>query len=569
MGRGILEKLGEATTSALPISAIILALNFTIAPMPFWTLMLFLSGTLLLIIGMSIFSLGADMAMMPIGEAIGSELTKSRKLWLVIGSAFVLGVVVSVAEPDLHVLTKQVPAVPDMVMILAVAVGVGVFLIIALLRIIFQVSLAKILILSYALVFLVAALAAPDFLAVGFDSGGVTTGPITVPFILSLGVGVAAVRSGRKSEEDSFGLCALCSIGPILAVLVMGMFYDISASGFAFEVPGTIENVSQLLAAYGTGFGQFFREVLMVLLPIVLIFIVFQIARLKMAKTQMIRILVGIVYTLVGLSVFLTGVNLGFMPAGTYIAQHITQQADPWILFPLSAVMGFFVVYAEPAVHMLNKQVEEITSGAISRKMMMAGLSLGVSVALVLSMVRIFMSISIWYFLLPGYAIALVLTFFTPKIFTAIAFDSGGVAAGTMTAAFLLPFAVGVCEAAGGNVMTDAFGIIAMVATMPLITIQILGILYQVKLSRSEKQELLLEAELPMEDLDDDAWAGEDDEPTLIVDIGLGMLTEPNQLGSEVQDLKDQLHMQENGTGAAPNKEAEHDAAATGEDTNA
>ncbi len=495
MKNNLLEKWKEAAQSVLPVSAIVLFLHVTISPLPLWTFILFLVGTVLTILGMSIFTLGAELSMMPIGEAIGSELTKSRKLWLIIAGGFALGLIVTLAEPDLQVLTKQVPAVPDLVLVVTVSVGVGLFLVLALLRILFQFPLSIMFGISYALVFLVAAFTAPDFLAVGFDSGGVTTGPVTVPFILALGAGISAVRGGRNAEEDSFGLCALCSIGPVLAVLIMGMFFDVSASGYAFTTPETVNGWGELVRLYGSGLYSFFREVAAVLLPIVVIFMFFQIVRLKLSKTTLFRILFGILYTLIGLTVFLTGVNLGFMPIGKLIGKTIASMPNNWLLYPLSAVLGFFVVYAEPAVHVLTHQVEEITSGAITRRMMLTGLAIGVSMALLLSVLRLMTGISIWWFLAPGYVVGLLLTIVTPKIFTAIAFDSGGVAAGTMTAAFLLPFAVGICDAVGGNIMTDAFGIVAMVAMMPLITIQIIGILYQWKLKRNERLEQALEAQ--------------------------------------------------------------------------
>lgn len=499
MRKELFEKLKESTQSVLPVSGILLLLHLTIAPMPMWTFLMFLAGVILFIIGMSIFSMGADTAMMPIGEAIGAELTKTKKLWLIIISAFLLGVVVTIAEPDLQVLTKQVPAVPDMTLVIAVAAGVGVFLVLALLRILFQFSLSRMFLIAYSAIFLLAAIAAPDFLGLAIDAGGVTTGPVTVPFILAMGAGISSVRGGRNVEEDSFGLCALCSIGPIFAVLILGIFFDTSGSGFAFEAPQDIHSLTDLFRAYGEGIAGFFQEVLTVLLPIVVIFVIFQLARLKMARTRVIRILIGVVYTLIGLTVMLAGVNIGFLPAGTHIGRSIAELPYNWILLPLSALLGFVIVYAEPAVHMLNKQVEEITSGAIPRKMMMTGLSIAVSAALLMSVLRILFQLNIWFFLLPGYVLALVLTFFTPKIFTAIAFDSGGVAAGTMTAAFLLPFAVGICEAVGGNIMTDAFGIVAMTATMPLITIQVIGVIYSIKLKRAQAAELLLD-----EELDDD-----------------------------------------------------------------
>lgn len=505
----LIDSLKESTQSVLPICAIVLAFSFVL---PLTTIALFLTGAVLLIIGLSIFTLGSDMAMIPMGEAIGSELTRSKKIGWIAGGGFLIGVVVTIAEPDLQVLTKQVPAVPDQVLVGAVALGAGLFLLLALLRIVFQINLAHLFIASYILVFLVAGIFSPDFLAVAFDSGGVTTGPITVPFILALGMGVSTVLSGKNSEEDSFGLCALCSIGPILAVLIMGVFYDASSSGFAFESPAELDSLSQLPLLYAAQLVVSLEEVVAVLLPILTIFILLQILRLRLSRTKLIKILVGILYTIVGLSVFLTGVNVGFMPVGRFLGGHIAKSAYSWILVPLAALLGYFIVAAEPAVHVLNKQVEDITSGAISQRVMQIGLSVGVSLAVCLSMIRILYQIDIWYFLLPGYAIALIQTRFTPKVFTAIAFDSGGVAAGTMAAAFLLPFGVGVCEALGGNIMTDAFGMIAMIATLPLITIQGIGILFQYKSRKAAALEPQV-ADAPDDLIIDMEIGGEEAEP--------------------------------------------------------
>ena len=490
----IYEKLKESAQSVLPISIIVLLLHITIAPLPLGTLMLFITGTILLIFGMSLFTMGVDMAIMPMGELIGSKLVEPRKLWILIAGSFLLGISVTVAEPDLQVLVKQVPAIPDFTLIAAVAFGVAVFLVIALLRILFQIKITYILIASYTLAFIMAFLSAPDYLAVSFDSGGVTTGPITVPFILALGAGVSAVRSEKSAEEESFGLCGICSIGPILAVLILGKFYNSSGGNYGFTTPENVDNLLELIKLYGNGLVMFFKEDALALLPTVAIFFVLQFVKLRLPKSQLIKIILGVIYTLFGLTIFLTGVNIGFMPAGTFLGRIMGALPYNWVLIPLSIVLGFFVVMAEPAVHVLTKQVEEITGGAISKKMMMAGLSLGVAIALALAMIRIMTKISIWYFLFPGYVLSLVLTFFVPKIFTAIAFDSGGVASGTMAAAFILPFAIGVSESTGGNAMRDAFGIVAMVAMMPLVTVQIMGVLYNIKLKRmqslSEKNDL-------------------------------------------------------------------------------
>jgi hypothetical protein len=488
--RNLLKKIKESLSSVLPISFIVIILYMTIAPMPPGLFGLFSVGAVLLIIGMGLFTLGADIAMMPMGERIGAELTKSRNLALLIIVSFLMGIMNTVAEPDLQVLARQVPAVPDLIIIWSVALGVGIFLVAALLRIVFQIKLSKMLAVLYLLVFILAAYTPENFVSVAFDSGGVTTGPITVPFIMALGIGVAAVRGGKSSHDDSFGLVALCSVGPILAVLLMGIFYDTSQGSYSDVLIVQINGFSDILKTFINAFPVYFREVAFALLPIIILFIIFQIIFLKLPKSQLIKISVGIIYTFLGLVIFLTGVNVGFMPAGNYLGNAIGSLSYNWILIPIGMVMGFFIVAAEPAVHVLNNQVEEISGGAISKRAMLSSLSIGVAVSAGIAMLRVLKGISIWFFIVPGYAIALILTFFVSAIFTGIAFDSGGVASGPMTATFMLPFAMGASEAVGGNVLTDAFGIVAMVAMTPLITIQILGLIYGIKMKKNENVNL-------------------------------------------------------------------------------
>jgi len=487
LNKNLLMKIKESLSSVLPITAIVLLLHFTVAPMSIGILSLFLVGSVMLIFGMGLFTLGADMSMMPMGERIGAELTKSRKLFLLIAISFLMGVMITVAEPDLQVLAGQVPAVPDPIIIGSVALGVGIFLVIALIRIVFQIKLSHMLIFFYIIVFGLASFAPESFVAVAFDSGGVTTGPITVPFIMALGIGVAAVRGGKSSHDDSFGLIALCSVGPILAVLIMGIFYNSSSGSYSGLVVTEVHSISEVLNAFAHAAPEYFKEVAFALSPIIVFFIIFQIIFLKLPKSQMIKITVGILYTFFGLVIFLTGVNVGFMPAGNYIGQKIASLSYNWILIPIGMIMGFFIVAAEPAVHVLNKQVEEISGGAISKRAMLFSLSIGVAISLGIAMIRVLTGLSIWFFIIPGYSIALLLTFFVPKIFTAVAFDSGGVASGPMTATFLLPFAMGACEAVGGDMLTDAFGIVAMVAMTPPVTIQILGLIYSRKMKKQEQ----------------------------------------------------------------------------------
>lgn len=475
--RRLKEKLVEALQAVLPIMAIVVALCFCIAPVSPSILLCFLLGGGMLIVGMMFFTLGAELAMTPMGEKVGSGIMKSKKLWLIVLTAFLLGFIITVSEPDLQVLARQVPAVPDMTLILAVAAGVGVFLVIAVLRMLFRMALPPLLVLFYGIIFVLVFFVPKDFLGVAFDSGGVTTGPMTVPFIMALGIGISTVRSDRHAANDSFGLVALCSIGPILAVMLLGLIYHPdSGSSYSAYATAEIADSVELGRLFAEEIPEYLKEIAVSLLPIAAFFAVFQIFSLKLSGHSLVRIVIGLVYTYIGLVLFLTGANVGFMPAGNYLGQVLAQNSHPWILVPIAMVVGYFIVKAEPAVYVLNKQVEEITDGAISERAMGAGLSIGVSVSLGIAMIRVLTGISILYILIPGYVLALAVSFFVPKIYTAIAFDSGGVASGPMTATFLLPLAQGACAALGGDMATDAFGVVAMVAMTPLITIQVLGL---------------------------------------------------------------------------------------------
>ena len=474
----------------LPITAVVFILCFTVVPVPTDILMAFVVGAALLIVGMGFFTLGTDLAMTPIGELVGSAITKSRKLWFIALVSFVVGVIITVAEPDLQVLAEQVPNIPNLAIILAVALGVGIFLVVAMLRIVFKIPLRLLLLAFYAAVFLLAAFVPKEFLAVAFDSGGVTTGPMTVPFIMALGVGAAAIRTDRNAEQDSFGLVALCSVGPILAVLLLGLIFRTEASASVYtpvEIPAFTSSRA-LWAYFRDAFPHYLREVALALLPIVAFFVLFQLLILKQKKDTLIRISVGLLYTFIGLVLFLTGVNMGFMPVGNYVGTRLGALSYNWIVVPIGMLIGYCIVAAEPAVHVLNKQVYELTSGTIPKKALSMSLSIGVCISVGLAMLRILLGIPILYLLLPGYILALALSFFVPPVFTAIAFDSGGVASGPMTATFLLPLAMGVCSAVGGDIATEAFGIVAMVAMTPLVTIQVLGVLCNVRGDKAKKR---------------------------------------------------------------------------------
>ncbi len=474
----LLKKLKESLTSVLPVAALVFVLNLTpLIELSGREIGVFLISAVFLILGIGLFSLGADLAMTPMGEHIGAGLTRSKNLLLILSVCFAMGVLITVAEPDLSVLATQVQeAINGTALIVTVGVGVGIFLLLAVVKIIFHQHLSSLLLFFYMLIFAMAALVAVNgrtaFLPLAFDSGGVTTGPITVPFIMALGVGIAATMGGKSAGENSFGLVALCSVGPILAVMALSL----TATGdIQYQIPDyTIAD--PIGPALWQTVQSVVGEVALALGLIVLFFLVLQIAFLHLPRRKLLQIGIGILYTFAGLVIFLSAVAVGFMPVGYKLGCELAANHPAWLV-AFGLVLGAVVVLAEPAVHVLNRQVSDITGGAVSQRAMMLALSLGVGASIGLSMLRILFDFNILYYLIPGYFLSLGLSFFVPGIYTAIAFDSGGVASGPLTSSFILPFAVGACAVVQGeaSILADAFGVVAMVAMTPLITIQILG----------------------------------------------------------------------------------------------
>lgn len=485
MNEKLNEKIHEALSSVLPITIIVLALSITIVPLEIGTISLFLTGALLLICGMGFFQLGVEMSMMPLGQGVGSAILQRRNLPIIMITCFFVGTIITVAEPDLQVLAHQVAAIPNRVIIWTVALGVGIFTVISAIRIFLKVSLSKILFILYALIFVLAFVSPPDFIAVAFDSGGVTTGPMTVPFIMALGIGLSAARSDKDGTNDSFGLIALCSVGPILMIMILGIFYNPSDAAYDVVTIPAVVTMRDVVYLFIRMIPLYFHEVMMSMLPVILVFLVFQLLTRRYHKRQLIKMSIGFLYTIIGLILFLTGVNVGFAPVGSLIGSFIAGGSLKYILIPIGILIGYFIVKAEPAVQVLNHQVEEIADGLITKSVMNISLSIGVASAVGLAMVRVLTGLNIFWIIIPGYLLALALTRFVPPIFVGIAFDSGGVASGPMTSTFLLPLTIGACTAAGGNVVTDAFGAVALVALAPLIAIQVVGCIYTYKIKKS------------------------------------------------------------------------------------
>jgi hypothetical protein len=461
--------------------------------------------------GITLFNLGVDISLIPIGKHIGSALVRTRKLPLIVILTFFIGVFITMAEPDLIVMAGQISGVPDSVIIISVSLGVSLALVGAFLRILFQVPLSFILIGCYILAFILSFFTGRDFLSIAWESGGVTTGPIMVPFVMALGLGLASVRADKTSEEDNFGLVSLCLIGPIITVLILGMFFNPSG-GSAMTVPN-LQSVSDIALLFGSNIFEYIRQVAVALFPMILTFAVFQVIRIRLKLKDILKISVGTIYTYIGLVLFLLSVNVGFMPVGYQLGGILYENNSGIILILVGMVTGYFVVSAEPAVFVLKRQVEEVTSGVVSARAMGIGLSVGVAASVGLAMLRVVTGLSLLYFVIPGYVFALLLTFVVPHLFTSIAFDSGAVASGPLAATFMLPLAIGAAEAKGGNIFTDAFGIVSLVALTPVITLQIFGLIYSIKSRLVKKAMVVPESDDIILELDYSSPEQEDEEP--------------------------------------------------------
>ncbi len=494
--RNLIEKIKESLSSVLPITIIVFLLTISIVSVSGELFFLFCFGATLLVLGLGLFTLGVDQSMIIVGEEIGANLIKLKKLRFILPIIFFIGVLITVAEPDLRILAEQVPLVDSKVLIWTVAGGVGIFLLISFIRVFFQIKLAYIFVGIYALIFIIALspLVQNEFIPIAFDSGGVTTGALTVPFIMSLGLGLSKVRGDKTQHDDSFGLVALSVAGSILAVLIIGIFNKTTDVTADFVIIKDFGTVGEVFNEFVIAFPHYFIDVALAIVPIILLFLIYNFAALKLNAKTILKILIGLIYTYIGLVIFLTGANIGFMPVGQYIGETIGTGEKPWVLIPIGMIIGFFIVAAEPAVHVLKQQVEVITEGAISGKSLSISLAVGVSISVGISMLRVITGVSIIWFLIPGCLFALVMTFFVPTIFTAVAFDAGAVASGPMTVTFLLPLSLGACRGVGGNISADAFGVVAMVAMTPLITIQLLGLISIIKEKRSISSLVLTQA---------------------------------------------------------------------------
>ena len=487
----LLRKLKEVVTAVAPVVAIVVALGLTIAPIPLTLMLQFILGTLAIVLGLSILLFGIELGIMPFGDRMGESFIKSNKIIFVIIIGFVLGFLVNVAEPDLQVVASQVSTVMGgyinmFAILIAVSLGTGVMLAVGIARIVLNIPIKYVFVIMYGVVFVLALFSSADMLAIGFDTSGATTGALSVPLVLAISAGVSAMKlDSMSSEADSFGLVGIMSIGAPIGILILNQFVKTD------NIVGTLEILETNTDSF---FGPFIVETpkiafdaLIALLPMVILLVMFQKIDFRMGTKAFRRMGMGFAYTYIGLVVFLIGVHAGFMKVGSIIGYQLASFDNKAVLVGIGFILGMLIILSEPAVYILTHQIEEVTSGYIKRRTVLLSLSIGVALAVSMAMLRIIVpGIQLWHYLLPGFLISLILMFFTPPLFVGIAFDSGGVASGPMTATFILAFAQGASDAIEhSNLLTDSFGVISMVAMTPLLALQILGLIYKLRSGKS------------------------------------------------------------------------------------
>lgn len=482
------KKFKDVLSSVLPITLIVVLLHFTVVPLESSMFFRFILGSIFIILGLGIFLFGAEIGISPIGNLMGGTIAQTNNPYFVAALGFILGFFINVAEPDIQILADQVSKasggiLSSSLILIVVSTGVGIMVAIGLLRIVYEKPLNKLFTIVYIFIFSLGIWATEEFLAISVDASGATTGAMTTPFILALGLGVSQLKGGKTSEEDSFGLVGLASAGPIFAIMILNI-----VSGLR-DIQGEIETFIPHTSIWEPYFQEIplrMKESIFTLLPLLIIFAIFNYHKFKLERKNKNNIYKGLAYTYTGLTLFLVGVNAGFMEVGRVMGHEIASLPYPWLLPMIGFLLGMVVVLAEPAVYVLTEQVEEVTAGHIKRKVILIALSMGIAFAVALSMLRIMIpGLKLWHFLLPGFAFAAFLSYKVPPIFVGIAYDSGGVASGPMTATFILAFAQGAANAIPtANVLIDGFGVIAMVAMTPLVAIQVLGLLFKIRANK-------------------------------------------------------------------------------------
>lgn len=485
MKNPLLNKMKDSFFSVLPIAIFVFILGITITPISIWDLLRFLFCMGLIMFGIALFSLGAEVSMIPIGQKIGSTVAKSGKMWFILLCAFVLGTIITIAEPDLSVLADQVASVDKTLLIITVSVGVGLFLMLSILRNRFKISLALLLAITYTIVLILAFIVPQYFVPLSFDSGSVTTGAISVPFILAFGMGIASIKGSAKSEDESFGMIALSSVGPIIAVMLIGVFLSPDSVNQIVYNDAQVNSILDILTNFFIVLPVYLKEVALVLLPILLMFALFQIFKLKLDRKSLWNIFVGILYAYFGISMFLTAVNFGLLPIGSALGSALANLDYNWVAVPIMFVLGYIIILAEPAVYVLTKQITVATSGMIKGKIVKIAMGIGVAIALALVTLRILLNIHLLWFLVPIYILCIVLSFIVPPVFTGIAFDSGGVVTGAMASTFVLPLVIGFVVALNHSIMLEAFGTLALIASIPILVLLLLGLFYKILINRT------------------------------------------------------------------------------------
>lgn len=480
------EKLKEVLTSILPIVVVFSILAIFLLKLPGEEIAMFIFCIILVVLGFTIFLTGVEVGINPMGAIIGKEIPKRRSRMFMILVVFTISFLVTIAEPDVSVFATQVhemfSSINPGTLTLCIAVGVAFFLIVAAFRIIYKLSLRAIITAGYVVVAIMTivlyATGNNEFIAIAFDSGGVTTGPVTVPVLLALGIGICSVGA-KRNRMEGFGMIGLASIGPIIALLIMGL---VSNTTYAAGSESAPEELTIGLELLWKEFVESARGVLIALLPLIAFFIVFKRVFLQHSWASIYYMVEAVAVAGIGVIIFLTGVYTGFMPVAIKLGVELATY-EPFLVIILGFVLGFLVAFAEPAVSILGDQVQRASRGMLPRKLIIMVISVGVAFLVALGMMKTVYDLNLIWIIIPGYVITIVLMWLGEKDMVGIAFDAGGVSTGPMSVAILSSIYVGLSSALydGATAVINGFGLIALIALAPCLFLSALSVFMKYK----------------------------------------------------------------------------------------
>lgn len=477
MTDSIILNLKKVIKGILPIIIFVLILSI-ILKIDIGTIIRFLSSSLLVIMGLTLFTTGTDISLNEMGKNISNLLIKKKNIILILIVSLLLGTFITLLEPEFLTIGYEAGNIPTSILLISVSISIGIFLMLAMYRILKRINLRYYIIISYLLIFFVLTISNFQVVPFAFDMGSVVVGAISAPFILAFGGNLASKMKRKDSSE--FGILSFCAIGPILMILILSLIYK---PNIMYDSDPILKKLD-FLETLWTNFYQVFMS-----LSLLVIFYLVLTRKTKKKKIEQRKIMIGLIMVLVGITLFLTGGDVGFFKLA-YLLGSKLGNINKIIIILIGGIFGFLIAKIEPNVKVLVSYVDQVTNGGIKDKFLETCLCIGVSISFMLSLFRVLNGYSVMIFLIPTYFLAIFFAFFTPTNFLGLSFDAGGVVTGSMSSSFLLPLLIGVASIITNNYLNEAFGVMALISVIPIIILEIVGMIYNIEVKNDNTKYL-------------------------------------------------------------------------------